>query len=156
MTREDLETELGKYERAGVIDLNRIVHDARRKTHALHDQFEWNDAKIAHQHRLFQAAGLVRRVVQVEQIDDTTMRVVRTFISKPEDRFKKPHLYTRRAIVVKDETDRLDHLIDVLSRALGNLKNAGAREIEPLIQMTEQTLYSLQRQRSDLVNPIAA
>jgi len=148
--REALEQEIRAFEKDGVVDLNDLLQGARRKNHPLNEQFEWIDSKAAHLYRLQQAAALVRRVVHAVEVAPNQMRLVRTYISRPEDRLDAPHVYTRRTIVLSDETDRLDYLIDVVERAHGNLESTGAAELEPLVQMTEQALRNLQRERDGL------
>ena len=150
LSQEDLERIVGAFERKGTINLGEIVAAAKAKNHPLHDQFEWDDKKAAHQYRLQQAATIVRRIVSTTPIAPDVVRIVRTYISRPEDRLHDPHLYTRREIVLSDERDRLDHLIDGLQRALGVLSNLGARELEPLVTMTQNQLRRLQLERDGL------
>lgn len=57
----------------GVLTPEAVVADAADKSSPLHSEFEWNDKRAAHQHRLNQARELIRKVtVEIK----TTSRTV--------------------------------------------------------------------------------
>src|SRR4051812_8867384 len=47
---------------AGVVTAERVLEAAKDPTSVLHDEFEWNDDKAAHQHRLDQARTIIKAV----------------------------------------------------------------------------------------------
>jgi hypothetical protein len=54
----------------GVVRPERVVEAAREPSHLLHDDFDWNDASAAHEHRLDTARRLIREVRVVVEIDE--------------------------------------------------------------------------------------
>jgi len=70
---EDLGTHFDKLrKKLGVEELqaDHLVEDAQRKRSMLHKEFEWNDAKAAHQHRLETARWLLRGLHGVWRLPD--------------------------------------------------------------------------------------
>lgn len=59
----------------GRITPDAVIEDARSKKSPLHDQFEWDDSKAAHQYRLEQAREIIRSV-KMEIV--TSERIVST------------------------------------------------------------------------------
>lgn len=62
-----------------------VVQRAQDPDSALHSQFEWDDGKAAHQHRLMQARSLIRRIL-VTMPDDSTETAVGKYVSLRSDR----------------------------------------------------------------------
>jgi hypothetical protein len=65
---EDLRTRLNVEE----LQAEHLVSDARRKRSVLRKEFEWDDAKAAHEHRLEKARWLLRGVRGVWRLPDGT------------------------------------------------------------------------------------
>lgn len=59
------------WETTGALVPANIVETARPEDHPLHQFFEWDDTVAAHQHRLWQAIGLIARV-KVHVMNDTS------------------------------------------------------------------------------------
>lgn len=53
-----------------------IVLEATDPMHPLHDRFEWDDAKAAHEHRIEQARALIRSVRVDVKIETKTVNAV--------------------------------------------------------------------------------
>jgi hypothetical protein len=56
-----------------------VVRRARPKSSPIHCDFEWDDAKAAHEHRLEQAKFLIRHVKVVERVEDDREIVARAY-----------------------------------------------------------------------------
>ncbi len=61
---------LAELEADGRLTAAQLVAVAKRKTHALHAEFEWDDTKAAHQNRIDRARTLIRsvRIMRVEGV----------------------------------------------------------------------------------------
>ena len=57
-------------QRDGTVHPIAVVEAARAKRSPIHDQFEWDDTRAAHEHRLEQARVMVRCLVYVEIIEE--------------------------------------------------------------------------------------
>lgn len=106
-----------------------VVAEAKSKKSVLHDQFEWDDSKAAHQHRLDQARDLITSVRVVIHTDRTIVRGV-AYIRDPNASGNEQgyvHIRTlrkepdaaREAVInevarVKDSMRRLKHLAAAL------------------------------------------
>ena len=64
---ERLEALRSKNNRLETVD---VVSDARNKHSPLHDAFEWDDKKAAHEHRLNTARTIIRSIVVTDNGDD--------------------------------------------------------------------------------------
>jgi hypothetical protein len=70
--------------RRGVLIPQEVVEAARARASPLHDCFEWDDSRAAHEHRLNQARQLIREIdVVFDEHDDV---VVPMYLSLPKDR----------------------------------------------------------------------
>lgn len=86
--RQQLET---IYEKRGELTADIVVTEASKKTHPLHDRFEWDDKIAGHQYRLHQAGELIRKVKVVyrEATEDEEGSSIRAWQSvRSEDGFK--------------------------------------------------------------------
>lgn len=63
---EDLRTR-----RRGVLSEEDVVKDSRAATSPFHKAIEWNDKKAAHEHRLYQARGIIRSIRVVVESQGT-------------------------------------------------------------------------------------
>lgn len=76
--REAIRKRLAEIERAngGRLTPDAVVADAKDKNSPLHDCFEWDVKKAAHQHWLDQARTLITSIRVVQKVDTTTVRSV--------------------------------------------------------------------------------
>lgn len=73
--------ELGRiHEDAGELTPTVVLKAARRKRSPLHDAFEWDDAKAAEDHRLWQARYLIGSVI-IRSVEGEDTPPVRAFVS---------------------------------------------------------------------------
>lgn len=84
--KEEVKAELVRLtSRAGRLNPEEIVREARKKRSPLHDEFDWNDASAAHSHRIEQARDLIQRFVVVLNVQDTTTQIrVPAYVSDPD------------------------------------------------------------------------
>lgn len=62
---ETRQTVLGEMlQKHGEVKASRLVREAKAKRHPMHDDFNWDDASAAHEHRLSQA----RRIIRVTKV----------------------------------------------------------------------------------------
>lgn len=61
-------------ENGGTLTPEKIVEDAQDPDSPLHEEFEWDDEKAAHQHRLMQARTLIRTINIIEHHREVTIR----------------------------------------------------------------------------------
>lgn len=117
MKNEEIRSELEKIrvECGGTIPCGAVVERARAEEHPLHDRFEWDDTKAAHQHRLQQERQLIRIcVVEVPQVE----MPIRQYVSIIEDRGEGRAGYRRVEDVLSDEYRRLR----LLEQSLGDFE----------------------------------
>lgn len=74
------------YERDQALSAGAVVREARPKSSALHDHFEWNNRVAAEAYRLRQAGDLIRAIVTVT-VDEATQqeRQIRALVSVSAD-----------------------------------------------------------------------
>lgn len=75
--RKKIQKCLARLEREGTITPDAVVEDARNVASPLHDLFEWDDSKAAHEYRLDQARAIIRTVRVVVNIDNAQVTSVR-------------------------------------------------------------------------------
>lgn len=75
------------YHSHGTLTPDVVVLEAKHPDHPLHSRFNWDDKTAAHEHRLSQAAELIRSVkVRFREATETEgPRFVRAFHSLPSD-----------------------------------------------------------------------
>lgn len=103
-----------------------VVEAARPKEAPLHDAFEWNDRKAAHEFRLQQAGYLIRMIVVAEP-DESDRAPVRAFVNVERDDDRS---YTSTEHALSDA----DLRAQVLRRAMGELQ-AWKRRYEDLTEL---------------------
>jgi hypothetical protein len=96
----------------GILLPGKVVEAARFKSSPLHSQFEWDDAKAAHSHRLWQARQLIRVVVTVENVDGDK-KPMHVFVSLKQDR--KEGGYRETIAVLSDKDLRQQLLADAIA-----------------------------------------
>lgn len=103
-----------------IIEPEAIVRFARDPSTALHGEFEWDDTKAGHQHRLWQARQLLR--VYIKMIDAGDGEVpVRMFYNIVEEGDRRGYMPTEN--VLSDESRRAELIRGQLTR-LWNIYNS--------------------------------
>jgi hypothetical protein len=157
MTREELEREVRRFDHDGVINTEQMVKTARKESHPLHASFTWDDKVAGHRYRLGEAAALVRRIVEpVEDEPGVEPVLVRSYVSRPQDRAHDPRTFVARRLMLADTIDRLDVMLDALERAHGLLSNIGAAELAPVLHLVNAQLHRLKRERMAATLDVAA
>ncbi len=122
-------------ERAGKVTPATVVEAAEDEENPLHGEFEWDDQKAGHAHRLQQARCLIRSIVPAS--DDGEAEVLPAWMSMvateeeedEEDGEPDQHrLYMRREDVMNDEDLRQRSLKDLVSRVYGYRAELGQYE----------------------------
>lgn len=80
MTSDTITAALEEIRATGPLTPSRVVGEAADPDHPLHPEFEWDDAKAGHEHRLAQARRLI--AARVTRIEGTT-RLLRTYLHVP-------------------------------------------------------------------------
>lgn len=93
------ELERIRMENGGILRPADVVNAAKEEKNLLHDCFEWDDSKAAHDHRLWQARELIRVTIRVLPSSEKT---VRAYVSLVDDR-KKDGGYRSIIDVLTDE-----------------------------------------------------
>jgi hypothetical protein len=106
----------------GRLDPETLVKAARRRSHPLHDCFEWDSKKAAHAHRLSQARALIREV-RVEVKTTVTRVTAVAYVKDPSSLARErgyvalhtiPTASERAREVIRQEMTRVE---SALSRA---------------------------------------
>lgn len=134
-------------ENNGQITTSLVLKDAKRKESPLHDYFEWDDTKAAHQHRLQQARMLIKRVNVV------IFKPEEQFIHVPKFKQKGEGAYKPIKTVVKSSTEyelakqEAEKRLNAAQEALSNLirvasksKQAPVRKAAKLLETARETL----------------
>lgn len=112
MRRAELREILDQY---GVVTPLAVVEKARHGRSALHDIFEWDDTKAAHQHRLTQARHAIRQYKFVIEASDCAP--VRALVMVNSRKRPQPGASEYRSItdVLNDDDERAELLAQALS-----------------------------------------
>lgn len=104
-----------------------VVEAAKNPKSALHNKFEWNNTKAAHEYRLWQARQLIR--VSIEYLEDGKEVPTRVFVSLKSDRTNNIG-YRSMVDVMSDKQMRSELLSDALDELERiKLKYARLREL---------------------------
>jgi len=68
----------------GVLKVDDVLEEARRKDSVLHKHFEWDDSEAAEQYRRQQARALIQRC-RIQLVETEPVKI-RAFVSLPTDR----------------------------------------------------------------------
>jgi hypothetical protein len=119
------------YSDHGALNPEAVVAHARNEDSALHSQFEWDDTRAAHQHRLEKARKLIRVAVTV--IPAISNSPVKQFISISALRGTDDGSYIATVDILSDEHKYAMVMQDVI-RSLERLKYQYAyiRELNPV------------------------
>jgi len=91
----------------GILRPPDVVREAEPVDSPLHESFEWDETKAAHEHRLWQARTLIRVSVRVIESDDKPSR---SYVSLPRDRHQGARGYRDIEDVLKT-SDLRDELL---------------------------------------------
>jgi hypothetical protein len=128
-------------DREGRLTAETLVTAARRETHPWHDNFEWDDSKAAHQHRLYTARDIIRTWAPPKITTETVERRAVMYVRDPR-RENGEQGYVNVARVRTDEDLKREVLVAEFQRAASALQRAydvadvlNARaEVEKLIE----------------------
>jgi hypothetical protein len=106
----------------GYIEPAVVVEEARDPASILHDEFEWDDAVAAEQHRLDTARGLIRFVRLEVEIEETTV-IAPYYVTDPT-RPPRTQRYVELNRVARDREVAARVLSDELDRILAAIRRA--------------------------------
>lgn len=147
-TREQRSAVLKKiYERDGGVRASVVVEEARPKRSPIHDEFEWDDAKAAHQYRLSTA----RRMIQVTPIKVDSFHPSQRLVNVPPVVVEGPTAVTNeregiykpviRVAENRNEYERalaqLSSQLHAIDRTISELKAAAGEPVDLLPQLTD-------------------
>lgn len=116
----------------GVLTPTVVVEDASNPESILHDQFEWDDAKAAHAHRLDQARVLIRSVRYEEVITDVELPTPRyvhvTFDAKPDGYMNVDRVKAKAELAREVLNDEIKRASAALERARNVSDALGLRD----------------------------
>ncbi len=97
------------YRERGKLDPADVVNESREETAPLHPCFEWNDEIAAEKYRVAQAGNIIRALVTVEEVADTSSEI-RAFVHVQRD-------YHPISVVVNDK-DMMSELLESAEKDL--------------------------------------
>ena len=122
--------ELEKIRKKGDLTAEAVVDAARDESSPMHDDFEWDDSKAAHEYRLVTARTLIRSIeVIIENGGQSKQQYVHVQIDQPTSEEKRSRVgkYETMAVVVS----RVDYYQQALEELEGKL-SAAARAVRDL------------------------
>lgn len=105
--------------KGGLLLAEDVLATAADPEHELHGEFEWDDAKAAHAHRMEQARQLVRTVRVETRVEKTTLSTV-YYVKHPEHAagyIGVPELRTQDELARKAIADEFGRALAALRRA---------------------------------------
>jgi len=157
LTKENARTLGGEFERLRKseegLSPKTILATAQAKTSPLHDFFEWNDKKAAHEARTKRAGYLLRGVgvVEVEVRESKPNKAVEVTVVAPVPRAFVPvsggeEGYSSRVEVMTDEDMRKRRIADLWRRVLSmRVELQDFPECETFLVMVEKETHKLRR-----------
>lgn len=115
----------------GTLEPSDVVEESRPETAPLHPCFEWNDIIAAEKYREYQAGGIIRNIVVVEEKPDKPDRI-RAFVHVQST-------YQPIQVVLSDEEKRMEMLQNALRelRAFTD-KYKSLKSLEPVFEAIEK------------------
>lgn len=151
MFKTDAEVAYSEVERiraqhGGEITADDLVAEAKAKESPLHDDFEWNDKKAAHAHRLETARSMLRSItiVREETKSDKPQRVYEVVrVAKADE--KPKNVYKSTEEIMADPETRAE----LLSRALRELmairtRYKGLQELAIVFRSLDNVLETIE------------
>jgi hypothetical protein len=123
-----------------------VVEDARDSRSPLHSQFEWDDAKAAHHHRLDRARELIRSVRVDRSV--TARNVAVRYVRDPSATSKEQGY--RDVVSLRDEKDAAREVVEAeVRRIVAAIERAmGIAEVLGLTDELERLLAEVERVRA--------
>lgn len=119
------------YLRDVALDPKVVLGEAKKKASPLHECFEWDDGKAAHEHRLHQARQLIRVAVTI--IPAINSGAVRQYVSISTLRRTDTGSYLATVDVMNDAERYKQMLADALTTLRGlERRYAHIRELSPI------------------------
>jgi hypothetical protein len=131
---QDIERELSDLAKAGRLTPDETVEKARNPQSAMHGEFEWDDSKAAHQHRLDTARQLIRSArVSIERGDTKIVSVA--YVRHPTLDARDQGYVALAAVTPRSGTAR-DIMLAEMQRVVSSLQRA--RTIASVLQLDEE------------------
>lgn len=157
MSRQELVRKaLAALESDGRLTAEDVVRAARTTTSPLHEFFEWDDEKAAHEHRLGQARALIRSV-QVRVTTDEGAIVVPQWVEDPnKERGAQGYVSLDRLRSEPETANSMlrSELIQVEARMTRAVQLSEALGLKPRTQAVARRVRTL-RQRVEAVSALA-
>lgn len=137
---------------SGIVTPDGVISAARNPKNPLHDEFQWDDAAAAHQHRLAIARSLIREVRYVSM--DTTERVVKEIKYVHDPRVTRKQAYIPLQPAAKDRQLALDIVLKELDRCLSAIERA--RKVSEILSVEcelDQIIQAIGDLQSQLREP---
>lgn len=117
----------------GVIRPIDVVEEAANPKHPLHDYFEWDDSRAAHQHRVWQARHLLNVIVVIKDEDtEENPLTVKAFVNIKSD---SDQYYVGIVQAMSDEATREQVIAQAMKElATFRSKYASIKEFAALFQ----------------------
>lgn len=113
---------LAALEKAGRLTAESLVDDARNPGSPLHELFEWDNERAAHEYRIEQARGIIR-TVEYRFERRTITYVVPRYVPDPATAANQPG-YVAIDTLAKDRALAVKAVRDEVVRALGYIRRA--------------------------------
>lgn len=120
---------------APVIEPEAVVRYASDPDTALHGEFEWDDSKAGHQHRLWQARQVLRVYIKVVDTGDGKEVPVRMFYNIVDEETSRGYMPIED--VLSDEDRRLELISGQLERLWNIYKSYPLPELKPVARAIE-------------------
>lgn len=119
MTRDEVVAALEALAATGPVTPSRLVAAAKNRSHPLHDRFEWDDAKAAHEHRLATA----RHIINVTVLHIPDKPPIRMYVHVPDQGGEGEYVHVQ-TLVHQPERWQLarDQVIRYLKAAMDSLE----------------------------------
>lgn len=132
-------------EQNGRLTPDAVLHDASRPDSPLHDLFEWDNERAAHEYRLEQARAAIR-TVEYRIVRNAVTYTAPRYVPDPSKQGRRQG-YMALDAVAEDEAATVLAVVAELNRALGSLKRAAriaavldqAPEIDNIVIVVEGT-----------------
>jgi hypothetical protein len=139
--RQQINEELEQIRRAngGLLRPEDVVKFARNKRTALHEEFEWDDAKASAEYRLEQARKVIRVAVELLPSPHADQEPIRAYVSVVSDRVQPGGGYRAIGDVMTDD----DLRTELVNEALGEVKRwrrkyERLRELVPIFRAIDK------------------
>jgi hypothetical protein len=139
--RQQINEELEQIRRAngGLLRPEEVVKFARNKRTALHQEFEWDDAKASAEYRLEQARKVIRVAVELLPSPHSDQDPIRAYVSVVSDRVQPGGGYRAIGDVMTDD----DLRTELVNEALGEVKRwrrkyERLRELVPIFRAIDK------------------